>query len=213
MQTLLHVGCGSSNISALPRFFSAGGWSEIRYDLDPDVQPDVVGDSRDLSLFETGSIDAVFSSHNIEHVSSFDVPVVLREFRRVLRAEGLLVVMCPDIESVAQAIVERRLEQPLYTSPAGPITAVDILYGFQRSIQAGNEYMAHKMAFTADTLAGYLLDAGFSSATILRDTGYGLTALACCQRLPLGQAQEIVKSVCSQPECVSEGRTYGDYAP
>jgi len=211
MKKLLHVGCGFSRLQDLPAYFSAGGWSEIRFDIDPGVDPDVVGDVQDLSIFDDGTIDAVYSSHNIEHVSSFQVPVVLREFRRVLRPDGVLVLLCPDMLSVAEAIVEGRLEEPLYVSPAGPITAIDVVYGFQADLQRGRHYMAHKMAFTPDTLAGHVLRAGFTSATVLRDRAVGLTALCCCKAVPQDWAQATVEGVCLNRDLVYEGRTYGSY--
>ena len=125
MKTLLHVGCARLTIRHLP-YFRDGGWEEIRYDIDPGVEPDIVGESQDMSLIDDGAVDALWSSHNIEHVSSFEVQPVLREFRRVLRPAGFLVVLCPDALQLAQAIVEGKLEKTLYDSPAGPIRTLDI---------------------------------------------------------------------------------------
>lgn len=213
MKTLLHVGCGPVRIENLPSLFSAGGWDEIRLDINPDVKPDLIADTRDLSLLDDGAVDAVYSSHNIEHVWSFDVPVVLGEFRRVLRDDGMLCIKCPDIEQVAQAVVDGGLDKPLYESPAGPIKAIDILYGFQRDIAAGNHWMAHKMAFTSDTLARHLLEAGFQSVVVLRDRAYGLNAVAFSGLEAQGRAKEMAEGACEQPELVLEGRTYGDFRP
>jgi SAM-dependent methyltransferase len=212
MRNLLHVGCGVLRRDDLRPFFSAGGWSEIRYDIDPAVEPDVVGDSRDLSVFEDASFDAVYSAHNIEHVSSYEVPQVLREFRRVLRDTGFLVLLCPDMLAVAEAITQGRLEESLYTSSVGPITAIDIVYGYQPELQQGRSYMAHKMAFTPDTLARHVLKAGFVSATLVRDRGFGLTALACLRPVSQDWAAATVHSLCMQPELVYQARAYGEYA-
>tara|TARA_B110000008_G_C16612067_1_gene420898 strand:+ start:309 stop:419 length:111 start_codon:yes stop_codon:yes gene_type:complete len=35
-----------------------------------------------MSLVETGSVDAIYSAHNIEHVYPHEVPIVLNEFYR-----------------------------------------------------------------------------------------------------------------------------------
>ena len=80
MKTVLHVGCGSSNIAHLPSCFQGGHWVELRYDINEAVEPDIVGTLQDMSLIEDGSMDAIYSSHNIEHVSSFEVSSVLAEF-------------------------------------------------------------------------------------------------------------------------------------
>lgn len=41
--TLLHVGSGHKRIDSTP--FADHGWREIRLDIDPDLQPDLVGSS------------------------------------------------------------------------------------------------------------------------------------------------------------------------
>lgn len=88
MRTLLHVGCGTSDISHLPPYFHNGEWDELRYDIDPSVQPDLVGTLQDMSLIGDEAIDAIYSSHNIEHVWHHEVPVVMAEFLRVLKPTG-----------------------------------------------------------------------------------------------------------------------------
>ena len=103
----------------MPSYFQDGMWEEIRFDIDPGVEPDVTGAMQDLSLIEDGYVDAVYSSHNIEHISSFEVPGVLAGFRRVTNDDGFLVISCPDMLSVAQAIASGALEETSYQSPAG----------------------------------------------------------------------------------------------
>lgn len=176
MKVLLHVGCGPADISCLPAYFQDGSWQELRYDIDPAVEPDLVGTLQDMSIIESNSIDAIYSSHNVEHVWSFEVGQVLSEFSRVLRPDGFALVLCPDIISVAQAITKGALDQPLYISPAGPIYAIDVIYGFREDIKKGNVFMAHKTAFSAHTLATALLENGFAGATVTRDRCYGLHA-------------------------------------
>ena len=178
MKTVLHVGCGPQNITSMPVYFQDGGWEEIRFDIDPSVDPDILGMIQDLSLIEDGYVDVVYSSHNIEHVSSFEVPGVLAGFRRVINDHGFLVISCPDMFSVAQAILSEDLDKPLYQSPAGPIAALDIIYGHQSAIENGKVYMAHKTAFTAGTLAKHLLVSGFQCVDVVRDQIFGLHAIA-----------------------------------
>jgi len=195
MKTLLHVGCGHSSLVDLPAFFQDGTWEEIRYDINPDVSPDIVGTTQDMSLIEDGSIDAIYSSHNIEHIWAFEVPGVLAEFRRVLAPSGLAMILCPDILSVAQAITEGYLDKPVYMAPAGPITALDILYGYHEDIARGNLYMAHKTAFTAETLAAHLAKAGFGAVSIGRDHVLGLHALAHSRQLSEPDADRMAEAL------------------
>jgi hypothetical protein len=60
-------------------------------------------------------------------------------------------------------VASGNLVNPLYVSPAGPITPLDILYGYREYLANGNLYMAHKCGFTHETLANNLLAAGFQS--------------------------------------------------
>jgi len=178
MKSLLHVGCGPASIKDLPGYFQNNDWQEIRLDIDEGASPDIVASILDMGLIEDGSIDALFSSHNIEHVYSHEVPVVLAEFSRVLSTDGVAVIRCPDIQSVAAAVASGALLEPLYDSAAGPIAAIDIMYGLRSAVAAGNHFMAHKTAFTARSLASALLEAGFVTVRVARDAVYGLHALA-----------------------------------
>jgi SAM-dependent methyltransferase len=162
MRQVLHVGCGQATIKKMPDGFQDGSWQEIRFDINPGVGPDIVGTITDMTGVQDGSVDAVYSSHNIEHVYAHEVRGVLREFRRVLKPEGFAVVTCPDAQAVAAHVAEGRLEDPLYVSPSGPISALDILYGHGAAIAGGEVYMAHRTAFTGLTLAGALRDSGFA---------------------------------------------------
>ena len=160
MKTFLHVGWGPQYKSQI-KGFDYENWKEIRFDIDEKVNPDIVGTLLDMSAVETGSVDAIYSSHNIEHVFPHEVPIVLREFHRVLKDDGMVVLVCPDLQSVCEAVVDDKLLQPLYESPAGPISPIDILYGHRQFIARGNEYMAHKGGFTYSVLNDAFIEAGF----------------------------------------------------
>lgn len=64
---LLNVGCGPRGHNhGMPGF---DGWVETRLDIDPSLQPDVMGSMTDMSAIASASVDAIVSSHNIEHLS------------------------------------------------------------------------------------------------------------------------------------------------
>ncbi|MBL8492172.1 MAG: class I SAM-dependent methyltransferase [Rhodocyclaceae bacterium] len=163
MPTFLHVGCGRKRKDRTTAAFAGAGWRELRLDIDPAAQPDIVGSMLDMAAVSDGSVDAVFSCHNIEHLYPHDVPRALVEFLRVLKPEGFLILTCPDLQSVARLIAEDKLTEPAYTSPAGPIAPIDILYGHRPQMAAGNLYMAHRCGFTLKVLLGTLKAAGFSA--------------------------------------------------
>lgn len=163
---VLHVGCGTRPV--LERF-SGPDWEEVRFDIDPDVKPHIVASMLDMNMIKDGEFDAVWSSHNLEHLYPHQVPVALGEFFRVLKNGGHLLITMPDLQAVASHVANDRLEETLYISNAGPISAIDILYGFRPAMQQGNLFMAHRTGFTAKTLGLKLLKAGFSGIELQRD--------------------------------------------
>lgn len=179
LRTLLHVGCGAAHPDKLPAaFFAPGAWAELRLDIDPSVAPDIVASITDMSVIADASVDAVWSSHNIEHLFAHEVPVALAEFRRVLRPGGFALIATPDLQQAAALIASGQLEDAAYQSAMGPIAPLDILYGFRPSIAAGNHFMGHRTGFTAGTLERLLLAAGFASAQVVRDGHFALWATA-----------------------------------
>lgn len=164
MKSFLHVGCGQNRKDRTTLAFSSGEWNEVRLDINPAVAPDVVGTMLDMKGVADASVDAVYSAHNLEHLHPHEVPLALREFVRVLKPEGYLIVTCPDLQEVCRLVAEDKLTEPAYDSPAGPIAPIDILYGHRPSMQRGNLFMAHKCGFTLKVLLGSMREGGFASA-------------------------------------------------
>jgi predicted SAM-dependent methyltransferase len=193
MKTFLHVGCGPKHKDRTTRGFNTNPWKELRFDIDESVQPDLVGTMTDMSSVASGSVDAVFSSHNIEHLYPHDVPVALAEFLRVLKPDGFAVITCPDLQSVCALIAEDKLTEPAYTSPAGPIAPLDILYGHRPAMARGNLYMAHRCGFTQKVLTGTLQAAGFATVAAKRrgHPYYDLWALGTASALPEPELREL----------------------
>jgi SAM-dependent methyltransferase len=176
---VLHVGCGIHNPEKLPPVFRHQAWREIRLDIDPEVRPDFIASITDMRVISDGVVDAVYSSHNIEHLYPHEVPVALREMHRVLKPLGFAFIKLPDLQEVARHVAEGRLEDPLYMSPMGPIAPLDILYGHRPSLAGGNIFMAHRTGFTGDTLGAALIKAGFAAVMVQRDTSaFCLDAIA-----------------------------------
>ncbi len=179
---LLNVGCGP--LGREHGFTGFEDWQEVRLDIDASVQPDVIGTMTDMSAVPSGSIDAIVSSHNIEHLYPHEVPLALAEFVRVLKPDGLVLITCPDLQSVCAQVAQGALASPLYESPAGPISALDILYGHRGAMAAGNLYMAHRCGFTLQVLADTMRACGFAkSVGRARPAHYDLYLLAAKQAI------------------------------
>ena len=177
--SVLHVGCGAYGREKLPQVFRHAGWREIRLDIDPDVAPDFVASITDMKVISDGVIDAVYSSHNIEHLYPHEVAQALKEMLRVLKPNGFALIKLPDLQEVARHVAEGKLEDPLFVSPMGPIAPLDILFGHRPSLASGNTFMAHRTGFTSGTLAAALIKAGFAAVVVQRDsTAFAVAAVA-----------------------------------
>ena len=178
MKTFLHVGCGPLDKSYCLGF-EDNSWEEIRLDIDEKVNPDIIGSLTDMHLVDSSSLDAVYSSHNIEHIFPHEIPIALNEFYRVLKDDGIVVITCPDIQSVGEALAQDKLLTPLYNSPMGDVTPFDILYGHRSTTSDGNIFMAHKSGFTYSTLDSVFSEAGFEARVGgRRPEGYDLYLVA-----------------------------------
>jgi SAM-dependent methyltransferase len=175
---VLNVGCGYPLRQKLHPHFHGPEWQEIRLDLDPAVRPDIVCSITDMAPVSADAVDAIWSSHNLEHLQRHEVPAALTEFLRVLKPCGFLLLTLPDLQNVARLVVEDRLEDPAYTSSSGPITALDMIFGHTPSLARGNSLMAHRTGFTAQTLQKVLTEAGFVRITVRRGSAFDLWATA-----------------------------------
>ena len=194
LKKFLHVGCGSVRKENTTAEFSLDHWHELRLDIDPGVVPDIVGTMTNMSAIEDAHVDAIYSSHNIEHVYVHEVAEALSEFKRVLKKDGFLILTCPDLQEIAKLVVADKLTEPAYTSPAGPITPLDMLYGFRQSIAQGNTYMTHRCGFTETVLRGTLLANGFASvATMRRPHAFDLWAVASVSAQPEDEMKRLAK--------------------
>jgi hypothetical protein len=173
---LLNAGCGESDRSVLPAYFA--GWREIRVDVSPGVTPDLVASVIDLSAIADGSIDAVWSAHCLEHLFAHEVPLALAEFRRVLNDTGFACLIVPDLQAIADRLATDRLDETLYESAAGPVTAHDMLWGFGPAIAGGAVAMAHRCGFTPTLFLKRLGDAGFGEIVLRRRSNLELAAVA-----------------------------------
>jgi hypothetical protein len=178
MPVFLHVGCGPKRQAQTTPGFAGAEWREVRLDIDPAVQPDIIGSMTDMSGVADASMDGLFSSHNIEHLYPFEVPTALGEFARVLKPEGFAVITCPDLKSVAALVAQDRLLEPAYTSPAGDISPLDIIYGHRPAMARGNLFMAHRCGFTLKALMSTMQSSGFPNVVgMARPKAFDLWAM------------------------------------
>jgi tetratricopeptide (TPR) repeat protein len=158
----LNVGGNSKAIAVPPHFHD---WQHHLLDIDPRGGADLVCDARKLREAVAGELyDAVYCSHNLEHYYRHDVDRVLRGFLHALKPGGFAEIRVPDIGALVKLLAHNDwdIEQEVYQSPAGPISAHDVFYGYGPEIEAsGQDFYAHKTGFTRDSLLRALCTNGF----------------------------------------------------
>ena len=79
------------------------GWKIVDVREGADYRADLM---KEPLPFEDSSIEAIYTSHTLEHLYPHRLPGVLSEFRRVLKSDGLLRVVVPDIDIGIQAYIK-----------------------------------------------------------------------------------------------------------
>jgi hypothetical protein len=166
MSVLVNAGCGPLGGARLPALFDT--WQQLRVDLDPGVQPDIVASVTDLSAIPSESADAVWSAHCVEHLYAHEVSRALGEFYRILADDGFACIVVPDLQAIASYIAADKLHAPIYTSAAGPISAHDMVYGFGVAIAQGRVGMAHRCGFTPSLMVSRLQELPFGEILVRR---------------------------------------------
>jgi SAM-dependent methyltransferase len=138
----LNLGCGPRPLAGF-----------VNVDLLEGPGVDVVADISGSLPFGDGEATLIYASHVLEHLPTLQVPVVLREWRRVLRDGGLLLVAVPDLDRISQLLQSR---SGWFVPPHEPW--IGAVYGGQK-----DELDFHKTGFTGPSLAALLDDAGFGA--------------------------------------------------
>lgn len=127
------------------------GWTS--FDIAPGPDVDVVGDCRDLSRFEDDSVDEIYASHILEHLSyRNEIVPTLKEWRRVLLPGGELKISVPDFEVLCRLYVRPDL------SPADRGEVLRMVFGGQM-----DEHDFHRAGLTFELMSVLLEMAGFTS--------------------------------------------------
>jgi SAM-dependent methyltransferase len=157
-QVRLHLGCGTDK---------RAGW--VNVDLQPEVRPDVVASVDDLPMFGDATVDVVEANHLFEHLTLTQARKALREWARVLRPGGRLVLELPDMQASLRMLGR-------YRDAGGFDLGMVGLYGWTPDIDAAGVPQMHKWGWTRESLAAELLAAGFADVRALQVTQTGRPA-------------------------------------
>lgn len=142
MQSLnLHIGGQEANPD----------WKILDIEARPEV--DYVANASDLSQFADGSVDKIYASHVLEHfyhTLNNELLNTLKEWYRVLKPGGCLLVSVPDLRTLCWLYLNPNLT--LYERAH----LMAIMFGAQI-----NPHDVHKVGFDFEILGLYLEEVGF----------------------------------------------------
>ncbi len=162
-KVVLNIGSGKDKLN----FSSFKEFEEVSFDIDQKLNPDIVGDILNLDVFPEKSIDVVWLSHTLEHLYKTDVVDVLKNINRIIKKDGVGIIIVPNLKEISSYIATGNIHHPVYESAGGLITPIDILYGLVKD--TNDPYMYHKTGFTQEyaselltylNINGYILENG-----------------------------------------------------
>jgi predicted SAM-dependent methyltransferase len=147
----LHIGCMGKAIPGFKRL-DAVQWGDVDY----------VQDARDLSNFESNTVEEIYASHILEHFSNPEVPLVLKDWNRAIKPGGTLWVSVPDFDAIVEMYLRMGRKMSTWIH--------HLIHGDQ-----GEPYHTHYQSFTYPVLSGKLSDAGFNRMEKVKYLPYGLS--------------------------------------
>ena len=91
----LHLGCGKRHLDGY-----------IHIDLDTHPHIDYAQDIRELPMIMDETVDLIYSCGAIQYFDRDEVKIVLKEWRRVLKKDGILRLSVPDFESIVKVYLQ-----------------------------------------------------------------------------------------------------------
>lgn len=93
------------NVGASP-IWEKEGWYTLDHKIREASPTSILGDAASIPL-ENSSCITVFSSHMFEHIPHTKLEDILLEFHRVMRKDGILRILTPDLRKIAKAYVDK----------------------------------------------------------------------------------------------------------
>jgi predicted SAM-dependent methyltransferase len=135
----INMGCGWRNFGEEWLHIDGGDYDHLDYK-----------DITDLSYLGDNSVDLIYASHVIEYFNRSEVESLLKEWRRVLKSDGILRLAVPNFQAICKLYNEGEFKLNSFLGP---------LYG---QMSMGDETIYHKTVYDFDSLKETLLSCGFS---------------------------------------------------
>ncbi len=117
--------------------------------------PDIVCDIRNLDKFSDNSADEILAVHVVEHLWRWEVVDILREWVRVLKPGGKMILECPNLKSAC----EEFLRDPDRHAQPGQ-EGQRSMWVFYGDPSWSDPLMVHRWGYTPFSLAQVMFEAG-----------------------------------------------------
>jgi len=154
LKKAIDLGAGS-DINAEPERRQWPGYKTETLDIRPGPMVDYVQDLRKLNLLDK-SYDLVASRHTLEHIARWEQEKVWSEMFRILKPDGLLEIIVPNIEWAAQKIAMGDCD----------LHVMNVLYGSQEVSGYARQYNTHFFGYTPQILQALAEGAGFTDIRV-----------------------------------------------
>jgi predicted SAM-dependent methyltransferase len=138
----LHLGCGKKK---LPDYINIDGF---------EPSADLVADVRKLP-YEDNSVDEILAIHVFEHFEYWEAEDIAREWFRVIRPGGVLIMEMPSFDKTVKLLKDN--------TPKSLVYALLALYG---DWKVKRPEMTHKWCWQPASLAKLLKKVGFSEVKL-----------------------------------------------
>jgi glycosyltransferase involved in cell wall biosynthesis len=128
------------------------GW--VNVDVRPEAEPDIVARAHELPMFTDGTVDTVEACHLLEHLPLHEARLALREWARVLRAGGELLLELPDFDACVGLIRNGG-------DPDSQEMAMMGVFGWSLGVERHGDAFAHHWGWSPQSLAAELAASGF----------------------------------------------------
>lgn len=138
--------------------------SQLEIKWNPDI---FIHDLKKPLPFENDSFGAVYASHVLEHLYLSQARNLLKECFRVLKPGGILRIMVPDLEKIADDYVKSKdnLAASKMMEELNFINPNSVSGGFFYRIYSRlKDFLSHKWMYDAKSLVFYFNEAGFADA-------------------------------------------------
>ena len=195
MSTKLNIGCGINVVqgndwincdnSSLAKLRKTPLWIAIKWLINMGILPDIyrnypnvkIVDIRSALPFADNSIDFIYCSQVVEHLFLYDLTKFLRECKRVLKPNGVIRRLTPDLNKTIKLYLNSELDKFEANDGLKTQYAADhlnlIFYPRSWVFREKRSWLTrimdaipehHKYIFDYATLSSLLLDCGFKSA-------------------------------------------------